>query len=39
MPLSFRRATPEDIGTCVILRGLTRENAIPVERLAAMGIT
>ena len=39
MPLSFRRATPDDIRACVILRGLTRENAIPVERLAAMGIT
>ena len=37
--VSFRRATPEDIRACVILRGLTRENAIPAERLAAMGIT
>lgn len=37
--LAFRRATPEDIPACLTLRGLTRENAIPVERLAAMGIT
>ena len=37
--LAFRRATPQDIPACVALRGLTRENAIPAERLAAMGIT
>ena len=39
MTLTFRPAVPEDVPACVILRGLTRENAIPVERLAAMGIT
>ena len=39
MPLTYRRAVPEDIPACLILRGLTRENAIPVERLAAVGIT
>lgn len=39
MTLSFRRATPDDIHACLILRGLTRQNAIPAERLAAMGIT
>ena len=39
LALSFRRATPEDVPACLVLRGLTRQNAIPVERLAAMGIT
>ena len=39
MPLSLRRATPDDIPACLVLRGMTRQNAIPVERLAAMGIT
>ncbi len=34
-----RPAVPDDVPACVILRGQTRENAIPVERLAAMGIT
>jgi GNAT superfamily N-acetyltransferase len=35
----FRRATTDDIHACLILRGRTRQNAISVERLAAMGIT
>ena len=39
MQLKFRRATPDDIRTCLILRGKTRENVVSVERLAAMGIT
>ena len=39
MPLHFRPATAEDIPACVVLRGMTRENAVPAERLAAMGIT
>jgi len=34
-----RPATAEDVPACLELRGRTRENAIPVERLAAMGIT
>ena len=38
-PLHFRPATPEDIPACVTLRGLTRENAVSAERLAAVGIT
>ena len=38
MALTFRPAVPEDVPTCLVLRGRTRENAIPVERLAAMGI-
>jgi GNAT superfamily N-acetyltransferase len=37
--LTFRPAVAEDVPACVVLRGMTRENAIPVERLAAMGIT
>jgi GNAT superfamily N-acetyltransferase len=39
MPIAFRPATPEDVATCVVLRGRTRENAVSVERLAAAGIT
>ena len=39
MALTFRRAVPEDVPACLVLRGQTRENAIPVERLAAVGIT
>jgi ribosomal protein S18 acetylase RimI-like enzyme len=38
-PLTFRPATPDDIPACVILRGQTRQNAVSVERLAALGIT
>ncbi|WP_460456256.1 GNAT family N-acetyltransferase [Arenimonas alkanexedens] len=34
-----RRALPSDAAACVDLRGRTRENAVSVERLAAMGIT
>lgn len=39
MPLTIRPATPADVPACVVLRGQTRENAVPVERLAAVGIT
>jgi GNAT superfamily N-acetyltransferase len=39
MPLELRPAVPADAAACVALRGLTRENAVPAERLAAMGIT
>ena len=39
MALTFRPAAPEDVAACLVLRGLTRENAIPAERLAAVGIT
>lgn len=38
-PLQVRPATAEDIPACVDLRGRTRENAVPAERLAAVGIT
>ena len=37
--LTYRPAMSEDIPACVELRGKTRENAIPAERLARMGIT
>ena len=37
--VDFRLARPEDIAACIVLRGLTRENAVPAERLAAVGIT
>lgn len=36
---ALRPATADDVPACVELRGRTRENAIPVDRLAAMGIT
>ena len=35
----YRKAAPNDIAACIELRGRTRENAIPAERLRAMGIT
>ena len=38
-PLAFRLAVAADIAACVELRGRTRENAVPAERLAALGIT
>lgn len=37
--MPIRRARPDDIAACIALRGRTRENAIPAERLAALGIT
>lgn len=39
MGIAIRRARPDDAPACVDLRGRTRENAIPVERLRAYGIT
>jgi len=38
MPV-IRSATPADAPACVRLRGMTRENAVTVERLASLGIT
>ena len=38
-PHVYRAAQPTDAPGCVELRGLTRENAVSVARLAAMGIT
>jgi ribosomal protein S18 acetylase RimI-like enzyme len=37
--VSYRPALPEDAAACVILRGQTRENAVSVARLQALGIT
>lgn len=37
--LEYRSATPEDANECVRTRGLTRENAVSVQRLAEYGIT
>ena len=39
MPLRCRPAVPEDAPACVALRGRTRENAVSVQRLQALGIT
>ena len=39
MRLEYRAAAPDDAAECVVLRGLTRENAVSATRLAAMGIT
>jgi len=37
--VEIRPAVPADAAACVAMRGLTRENAVPPESLAAMGIT
>lgn len=39
MTLTYRRAVPSDIATCIELRGKTRENAVSVERLKQLGVT
>jgi hypothetical protein len=39
MNLEYRSATPADARDCIRLRGLTRENAIPEDWLASVGIT
>lgn len=39
MTHEFRLASPLDAAACVELRGKTRENAVSIERLAALGIT
>lgn len=39
MTVAYRRAIPDDTPACLVLRGMTRENAFSVERLAALGIT
>ena len=36
---TYRAAVATDAADCVILRGQTRQNAIPAARLAALGIT
>lgn len=37
--MPFRRARPDDVCECVRLRGMTRENAVPEERLREYGVT
>lgn len=37
--ITYRPALPEDTGQCIVIRGLTRENAISSDRLSAKGIT
>ena len=37
--VDYRAAVPQDAAACVRLRGMTRENAVSVGRLAAAGIT
>lgn len=39
MTIAYRRAVPEDTPACIVLRGMTRENAFSVEKLAALGVT
>jgi GNAT superfamily N-acetyltransferase len=39
MTLSFRSASPDDISTCIDIRGKTRENAVSVARLREFGVT
>ncbi|TCW78751.1 GNAT family N-acetyltransferase [Burkholderia sp. SRS-46] len=37
--LTYRPATSDDASLCIIIRGLTRENAFSEEELRALGIT
>jgi GNAT superfamily N-acetyltransferase len=37
--LEYRPAVPSDVAMCVDIRGRTRENAVSVQRLSAVGIT
>ena len=39
MALTHRPAVPDDAPACIALRGRTRQNAVPQDRLAAHGIT
>ena len=34
MTIAYRRAIPEDTPACLVLRGMTRENAFSVERFS-----
>jgi GNAT superfamily N-acetyltransferase len=38
-PWSIRPAHASDIAQCIVIRGQTRENPIPAQRLAELGIT
>jgi GNAT superfamily N-acetyltransferase len=37
--LVYRPATADDVPRCIVVRGMTRQNAVSVERLASYGIT
>ena len=37
--MMFRTAQPNDIATCIVIRGQTRENAVSEARLNELGIT
>jgi GNAT superfamily N-acetyltransferase len=39
MPYRYRRALPQDAASCVAIRSKTRENALSVEQLRAIGVT
>lgn len=39
MTIAYRKAVPGDTPACILLRGMTRENAFSVEQLAERGIT
>ena len=39
MDLSYRKAVPKDTGKCIVLGGNTRENALTVAQLEAIGVT
>lgn len=39
MKLSFREAKSTDLNRCATIRGLTRDNAIGIETLVAIGVT
>ena len=39
MTIAYRKAVPDDTQDCIVLRGLTRENAFSAAELAERGIT
>jgi ribosomal protein S18 acetylase RimI-like enzyme len=39
MKVIYRKAVPDDAPACIVLRGRTRENALSVEQLRAVGVT
>ncbi len=39
MDFEFRPARPDDAGTCVTIRGKTRQNAVSEAQLRALGVT
>lgn len=39
MTYLYRKATPEDVNTCITVRGKTRENALSIDELKEIGVT